>query len=187
MEAEELFKKHVDFAYWIANKYVKSYTPEREDIYQEALKGLWKAVLSFDSSKKIKFMSYAGRVITNEVLMYLRKLKKSALNISIYTPLNEQQCLLDTIKDDMCCVLEIEEKMDLDIVRDILNNYDLQDRAIEAFKLLLQGKTQKEVAKKMKITQPAVAGMKDRAMRKIQKIYLNTNRGETLMCKTIKN
>lgn len=186
MKAEELFDKYTNFAYKIAHKY-SNYGRETEDIKQQALMGLWVASKEFDESKGFPFMSFANVVINNQILIYLRKVKKHVGIQSLDKPTNEQQNLIGIIADDKDYILELEEQLDLEKIKQIAYDESLQEKDIKAFRLLLQGKTQKEVASQMKIAQPTVARMRQRAVEKIQKIYMGKNRGGLLQCKMIKN
>ena len=176
MKAEGLFDKYTNFAYKIAHKY-SNYSRETEDIKQQALMGLWIASKEFDESKGFPFMSFANVVINNHILIYLRKVKKHVGIQSLDKPTNEQQNLIGIIADDKNYILELEEQLDLEKIKQIAYDENLQGKEIKAFRLLLQGKTQKEVASQMKITQPAVARMRQRAVEKIQKILMSKNRG----------
>lgn len=186
MKAEELFDKYTNFAYKIAHKY-SNYSRETEDIKQQALMGLWVASKEYDASKGFPFMSFANVVINNQILIYLRKVKKHVGIQSLDKPMNEQQHLIDITADNKDYILELEEQLDLEKIKQIACDENLQGKDIKAFRLLLQGKTQKEVASQMKIAQPTVARMKQRAIKKIQKIYMNKNRGGLLQCKMIKD
>lgn len=73
MTKEELFNSNIGLAYSIANKYKINYSDILEDIYQSSLLGLWKSVRTFNSNYKIKFSSYASKVIFNEINQLLRK------------------------------------------------------------------------------------------------------------------
>lgn len=161
------FNEHINLAYWIANKYVSNYQKEKEDLYQEALIGLWKATCSFNKNKKVKFTTYAGVVINNEILLYLRKLKKVALDISIYTQIDENLCILDTIED---YATEMDEHLELEIIKQAIEN--LPDRKARVLKLWLSGYKQQEIAEKMKLSQSRIARLKNDEIKKIQKSFL---------------
>ena len=63
-------------------------TMDSDDLFSIGTFGLTKAVETFDISKGIKFATYASRVITNEILMALRKVKNSKNNISLDQSVN---------------------------------------------------------------------------------------------------
>lgn len=54
----------------------KSVAYDKKDLVSIGNLGLIKAVETFDKSKNVEFSSYAIRCIDNEILMFLRNLKK---------------------------------------------------------------------------------------------------------------
>lgn len=176
MDAKELFDKHTNFAYKLASKYF-NYPKEREDIIQQALLGLWIAAENFDENKGTKFMTFAGICINTSILRYLRKVKKHTECQSIDAPIAENMNLLDFLEDDTDYIQELEEKIELDKIRKILDNLTLKKRDSEIFKLLLEGKKQPELAKIYALAQPTISRIKKRVEKKIRKIYLKENGG----------
>lgn len=75
---QELFNENTRLVHFIVLKFRNSRDPHYEDLISEGMIGLWKACNTYDSSKST-FATYAGRCITNEILMYMRKLRKPIL------------------------------------------------------------------------------------------------------------
>lgn len=74
---EFFFSRNVKLAYKIANKFSSGKDQEtREDIVSESHIGLVKAFNTLDLDKGYKFTTYAGMVIQNQILQYLRKYKR---------------------------------------------------------------------------------------------------------------
>ena len=71
-EAINRFHTNINLAYKLANQYSKYYISKKEEIYQEALLGLWLACSRFDDSRGISFSSYAIPTIQGTILKYLR-------------------------------------------------------------------------------------------------------------------
>lgn len=71
---KKLVEDNIKFATYMA---AKLYHPhiELDDAIQIASIGLCKAAMSYDESMGYKFISYAGRIITNELYMEERKFK----------------------------------------------------------------------------------------------------------------
>ncbi len=174
METEELFNKYVGFAYWIANKYVKSYPLEREDIQQQALLGLWIAAQRFDASKGFTFMTFANAVINNQILLYVRKLKRHIRTVSANKEIFEN---VETIPDTQY-LDEVEIKMECNIILGKIKN----ERSQYIFKQIAIGRSQADIAKDLGISRSALSQLKFREAKKLQQ-----KRGEILTCKTIKN
>lgn len=77
---ECLITNNIRLAISVAQKF--SYEEDYESV---AMIGLVKAADTFDLGKEIKFATYATRVISNEILMYIRKSKKHLYTISFET------------------------------------------------------------------------------------------------------
>ena len=72
---ENLFDKYINLAYSIVHKKYSFY-PEKEDIIQIALLGLWKASNTFKPELNIKFMTYASNMIRHDITDYIRSQSK---------------------------------------------------------------------------------------------------------------
>ena len=60
----------------------------KEDIISEGMVGLVKAANKFDPDKGVKFSTFAGSCIRNEMLMYLRKLNRQVpYEVSLNEPI----------------------------------------------------------------------------------------------------
>ena len=71
-----IIEHHFKLILIIIRKYFHTTEIEQEDLFDIGAFGLIKAIKNFDEKKGIKFATYATRVITNEILMALRKEKK---------------------------------------------------------------------------------------------------------------
>ena len=60
---------------------------DKKELVSIGVVGLVKSVDTFDTDKNFEFATYATRCIDNEILMFLRKGKKSAFDQSINTPI----------------------------------------------------------------------------------------------------
>ncbi len=174
MTREELFIDYTNLAYKIANKYVGVYPNEREDIYQVALMGLWKATEHFDENRGYAFSTFATRVITNEIFIYFRHLKKNSNTKSIYTPIADNLCVEDVLKDENDYIEEVEECIDLIRVKEIVDK-ELEQKTMNTkiIQLLMSGYTQGEVAKIIGVTQPHISRIKAKEEKRLQQIYNN--------------
>src|SRR5690625_2276592 len=78
---------------------------DRDDVVQEGLIGLYKAICDYDQNKRSSFKSFAELCITRQIITSIKsatRLKHTPLNsyVSIYKPINEddsERILLDTI------------------------------------------------------------------------------------------
>lgn len=68
------FRENIRLANHIASKFSEPYDPavSKDDIYQEAYLGLWRACIEFDESRGLKFSTYAVPYINGMILRMLR-------------------------------------------------------------------------------------------------------------------
>ena len=97
MTNEELFNENIKLAYYMAKKY-SNVKIEKEDLIQIALLGLWKAAKSYNSDK-VKFNSYAGKVIQNEINYELRKKRISTVSLNDTVTNTDRICIEDLITE----------------------------------------------------------------------------------------
>ena len=87
-EKEHLVLDNQRLVHYLVQKLgVTPNSSEYEDIVSIGTLGLVKAAITFDSSKKITFATYASRCINNEIFMHYRKANKYANDISINEPI----------------------------------------------------------------------------------------------------
>jgi RNA polymerase sigma factor (sigma-70 family) len=75
MEFEELIGQHEKLIWWVINRKFPTLV-YNEEVYQAGMIGLWKAGKKYDEDRGATWSSFAIKVITNEILMSLRKNKK---------------------------------------------------------------------------------------------------------------
>lgn len=76
-ERQKLVTDNLGFAHMIANRY-RSMNLEFDDIVSVAYVGLVRAANAFDPDRGFKFTTFAAKVITNEILYYARRQKKTS-------------------------------------------------------------------------------------------------------------
>lgn len=163
----------------VLNRVYKKFvnTPyDKKELVSIGLVGLVKSVDTFDAGKKIEFSTYAIRCINNEILMFLRKNKKSANVQSIYTPIgtdkegNEKK-IEDIIEDDTSdFVSDYENKVTYSEVRKVV--YSLTDRDREIILLHFgfidnRTYTHKEIADKFEVSRSYVSRLIAKIIKKI--------------------
>ena len=113
----------------------KSVAYDKKDLISIGNLGLIKAVKTFNKSKNIEFSSYAIRCIDNEILMFLRRLKKNQICDSLDETIacdtdGKELKLEDTISDKLDIVEEYEKKETYQIIREIVKELPDRDRKI---------------------------------------------------------
>lgn len=161
--------------------------------------GLMKAIATYDLTRRVKFSSYAGTCIDNEILMFLRKLKRNknidSLNKTIYAD-NEgnEMTLEDILSDDVDIVFNYEQKELRKNVWFIVNELPKREKEIIKLHFGFYGKcyTQREIAKILSMSQPYVSRIINNSLEKITR-YLElknlvemTNESKLKLTKNVK-
>lgn len=152
---------------------------DKEELFSVGVIGLIKAVDSFDISKGREFSTYASRCVDNEILMFLRKVKRYSEVIgfddfSFDAANDDNLSLLDMIKSD----LNIEEdfvendmrKNNLPIIRSLLDSLSERDREIIKLRFGFYGKQYKqcEIALKFGISRSYVSRIIEKVIKKLR-------------------
>jgi len=170
-EREVLVVDNMALAHYMANKY-RDIPVEFEEIISSAYLGLVKAALTFDSAKGYKFATYAGKVISNEILLMARKerYRNRLETVSMETRIlpEEDITLEDAISDKRNCYEEIESLLDIQRKLQYLRPKDrelvlikLSDPDIKQEEIaMLYGHSQSYISRRLKnIKEKIVEGM----------------------------
>ncbi|MEK5417306.1 MULTISPECIES: sigma-70 family RNA polymerase sigma factor [Paenibacillus] len=148
---DELIQNNMGLVGSIAHKINKTTGVEYLELFQEGSIGLIKAARTFDETKGFKFATYASRCITNEMLGYLRKGRRSIKCESLELIPNWHdragKC------DGGMTSVEIDLKA-------LMNIRGQEKRALM---LIQSGLKQKEVAVEMGVTQSFISRLIERA------------------------
>lgn len=152
---------------------------EDEDLLSIGLIGLIKGVDTFDINKNYEFATYAIRCIDNEILMFLRKGKKSCNDISLE---DDVKCddsgyalkIADLISDINSDIeLNHENKETHEIVRKILTTLPTREKEIIMLHFGFIGDkmyTQQEIALKLNLSQAQISRIIKKTLNNIKKI-----------------
>lgn len=163
----------------IANRF-NTQNESIEDLVSIGSIGLIKAVNTYNPNKKIKFSTYAGKCIRNEILMYLRKYKHeiNANIISIFDPIafnndGDEISLIEVLEDTNA--MDIDKYLDdLKYKKIILKTVEnLSDNEKDTFKLLYCSKgkrlSQKKVGQILGISQSQVSRIEKKLIKTFKK------------------
>ena len=157
-------------------KYVESKGYDYNDLVQEGMIGLSKAINDFSDQKDVQFTTFANICIERQIFSFMRNIsagRHKVLNdsLSFDTTTNSYGTPLINLLDDKnvnpeTTFIESEEKEDLynDIVS-ILN-----EKEIEVFELRTKGFTYKEIASLLNITEKSVGKHIEKIKSKINKM-----------------
>lgn len=147
---------------------------ERDDVVQEGLIGLYKAICDYDDNKRSSFKSFAELCITRQIISSIKsatRQKHGPLNtyVSIYKPIQDdepERMLLETIinGDEIWPLEQIERKEQLHLIQSELMK-TLTELEWGVLGYYLQGWTYKEVSGHLDRSEKAI----DNALQRIKK------------------
>lgn len=152
-----------------------------EDLISIGTIGLIKGISTYRRDKNIKLATYASRCIENEILMYIRKIANQKAEVSLDEPINMDydgnELLLSDIlgTDENVVTGRLDDDVDLCVLRQALSLLSDREREIIDLRFGLNGRqelTQKEVAKKLGISQSYISRLEKRIMARLKKEML---------------
>lgn len=175
-EKEHLVLDNQRLVHYLVQKLgVTPNSSEYEDIVSIGTIGLVKAAITFDSSKKITFATYASRCINNEIFMHYRKANKYANDISIDEPIGndgegKELTLGDTIEHSESDFVEkiVNKEAFIQLVSIILNYLEEKTRLVILYRM---GEvSQADIAEKLNISRSYVSRIVTKATNKIREV-----------------
>jgi RNA polymerase sporulation-specific sigma factor len=151
--------------------------------------GLIKAIESYQMGKGTKLATYAARCVENEILMYLRSLKKSRKDVSLHDPIGTDKegneitliDILGTRADDV--VKQVEMQIERRNIYQHIHILDDREQEVIRARFGLGGereKTQREIAKELGISRSYVSRIEKRALIKLfHEFYRNDRKVES--------
>jgi RNA polymerase sporulation-specific sigma factor len=152
-----------------------------EDLISIGTIGLIKAIGTYKLDKKIRLATYASRCIENEILMHIRKTANQKAEVSLDEPINmdcdgNELLLCDVLGTEEDLILRpLEDDVDLCVLRQALKELPGREREIVLMRFGLEGRTeltQKEVARKMGISQSYISRLEKRIMQRLKKEFI---------------
>ncbi len=160
----------------IAKKYSSS-SVDMEDLISIGTVGLIKGVNTFNPEKANSLAAYISRCIENEILMYLRSLKKSSGDVSLADPIGEDRegnriSLADILGTNPAEVEDkIEFKVQVSRLGQLLGSVlSKRERIVIELRYGLSGKDvmpQREVADVLDISRSYVSRIEKKALEKL--------------------
>lgn len=179
-DAKKLFyEKYKPIIEMKVKKYI-SYVEARgydfNDLVQEGMIGLSRAITDYKSQKDVQFNTFANVCIERQIFSFLRNIdsgKHKVLNdsISFDTTTNTYGKSLDQILDDKNINPEtsfVQNEETNDLFDNILS--ELTEREAEVFKLRSQGFTYKEIASLLNISEKSVSKAIEKIKIKAKKV-----------------
>ncbi|CAH0174729.1 RNA polymerase sporulation sigma factor SigH [Peribacillus sp. Bi134] len=152
---------------------------DKEDVYQEGMIGLYKAIRDYKNCKKSSFRSFAELCITRQIITAVKAAicqKHSPLNnyVSLYKPNQgeSEQCLIDLIpekrqNDPVTILIKSEEICDIELIlTEVLS--ELETSVVD---LYLEGKTYFEISKELNVPKKTIDNALQRVKRKLERYF----------------
>ena len=176
---DKLIEHNLRLVAHIIKKYYSA-SADQDDLISVGTIGLIKAVSTFDYKKGCRFATYGSRCVENEILMYFRSQKKTALDRHFDDPVDSDKdgnklCLIDLISDGT----DVGDKIELAIRCEQLYTFissELDERERTIIRLrygLDNGKalTQREVASQLGISRSYVSRIEKKALEVLRRKY----------------
>lgn len=176
-----LIEHNLRLVVFLAKKYDNTKT-DLEDLVSIGTIGLIKAVNTYRLDKNIKLATYASRCIDNEILMYLRKIKRKKAEVSFEDSLSfdvdgNELHLEDVLGTDKDIVTKgLDSELDRNIMLEEIEKLSLRDREIIELRYGLNGKkelTQKDVANLLGISQSYISRIEKKVIKRLKNVIKN--------------
>lgn len=173
---QRLIERNLRLVVFIARRFENTGV-NLEDLISIGTIGLIKAVGTYRRDKNIKLATYASRCIENEILMHIRKIANQKNEVSLDEPINmdydgNELLLSDILGTDEDMILRpLEDDVDLCLLRQAVKELPGREREIILMRFGLEGRkelTQKEVAKKLGISQSYISRLEKRIMQQLK-------------------
>lgn len=177
----KLIEHNLRLVVFLAKKYDNTGT-DLEDLVSIGTIGLIKAVNTYRLDKNIKLATYASRCIDNEILMYLRKIKRKKGEVSFEDSLSYDadgnelhlEDILGTEKDTV--TKGLDEELNRNIMLEEIGKLSSRDKEIIELRYGLNNKkelTQKDVAKLLGISQSYISRIEKKVIKRLKNIIKN--------------
>jgi RNA polymerase sporulation-specific sigma factor len=147
---------------------------DKEDVFQEGMIGLYKAIRDYRDCKKVSFKSFAQLCITRQIITAIKtatRQKHSPLNtyVSLYGPIYQgesEQTLIEVIPeqkqmDPVTILIGLEETEDIELkLAEVLS--DLESSVLASY---LDGQTYLEMSQELNVQVKSI----DNALQRIKK------------------
>lgn len=173
---DKLIEHNLRLVVFLAKKYENTKT-SLEDLVSIGTIGLMKAVKTFSLDKNIRLATYASRCIDNEILMYLRKNKRTKTEISLEDNLsydeNGNELHLEDIIGTESNLIEkqLEDSDNKNKILKHIQELNERDKNIIIMRYGLYGtdeKTQKEIAEELGISQSYISRIEKKVIRRLK-------------------
>ena len=152
---------------------------EKEDLISIGTIGLIKAVNTFNRRRGTRLATYAARCIENEILMFLRAIRKKKQEISLQEPIGidkegNEITLMEVISSEDTIFEEVELSLLQDKLKKMLQNLQSREKKVLTMRFgLEEGRrhTQKQIAATLGISRSYVSRIEKRVLQKLEREF----------------
>ena len=172
----KLIEHNLRLVVFVARKY-ETNTYNLEDLISIGTLGLIKGIQTFKMDKNIKLATYASRCIENEILMFMRKISRMKVEVSLDEPLNIDYDGNELLLQDILTTNENEVQDNLDynekrrLMFEAIKGLKSKEKEIITLRYgLINGEemTQKEVADYLGISQSYISRLEKKIIKKLR-------------------
>lgn len=165
-------------------KKFENFKEDSDDLISIGTIGLIKGIDSYKENKDVRITTYSARCIENEILMYIRSNKKNQNNVSLDDSIGfdkdgNEITFLDILKENGTeASEELYVKENIILLKNYIDCLSEREKQviINRYGLLnKEEKTQKEIAKEMKISRSYVSRIEKRALVKMLREFIRNN------------
>ncbi|HHV78982.1 MAG TPA: RNA polymerase sporulation sigma factor SigK [Firmicutes bacterium] len=147
-----------------------------EDLISIGVIGLIKGINTFKRGQGTRLATYAARCIENEILMYLRSVKKNRNEVGLYEPVGvdkegNEVALIDVLGSEPDVILEeVENRLERERLLERVEKLNDKERRVLTLRYGLNGgkrKTQWEIARLLGISRSYVSRIEKRAVQNV--------------------
>ena len=176
----ELIEHNLRLVAHIVKKYYAN-TDDQDDLISIGTIGLIKGVDSYNPEKKVRLATYAAKCVENEILMYFRKKKRTANEVSLSEHIDTDKdgnelSLIDVISEEDRILDTVCQKMRVErLLEGIRTQLDGRERTIIELRygLTEPPMTQKQTAQRLGVSRSYISRLEKKALLTLRK-YLQT-------------
>lgn len=176
----ELIEHNLRLVAHIVKKYYAN-ADDQDDLISIGTIGLNKGVDSYKPEKKVRLATYAAKCVENEILMYFRKKKRTANEVSLSEHIDTDKdgnelSLIDVISEEDRILDTVCQKMRVErLLEGIRTQLDGRERTIIELRygLTEPPMTQKQTAQRLGVSRSYISRLEKKALLTLRK-YLQT-------------
>ena len=157
---------------------------DKRDLVSIGILGLINAIDNFDSSKKIRFSTYAAICIDNEILIFLKKLKKynNVKSLDDFTIHKKDGSITNLKREIFYYDKDLINEMEINDINKVIRKFvinlpDIDKKAMMLYFGFYNNKvySQKKIATILNVSQPTVSRIITKNVKKISAILESRN------------